>query len=105
VVAGARLATATFGIAAILLTASGIAIRELPVACGQIGTPNLDFFAKLTLVIGGAFWIVGVVATIRGRRLAPPRMGLVAIALVEVAVGVGLAVYYQHHFGWYDRCG
>ena len=100
-----RFATATFGLAATFLVASAIAIYELPGSCGEVGRPNLDFFARLTLGIVGGLWIAALIAASARPRATRTDRTLAAVALLEAGVGIGLALYYWHHTGWYDHCG
>lgn len=88
-----------------LVAASGVAISELPSACGEVGRPSVDFVAKLALAAGGGFWVVGLTAALGARRSSSSGKGFTAVALLEGCVGIGLALYYQRHIGWYDRCG
>ena len=100
-----RVAAATFGLAAIFLVASGIAIHELPGSCGEVGRPNLDWFARLTLATAGGLWIAAVIAGSGRWRATGADRKLAAVALLEACVGIGLLLYYRHHTGWYDHCG
>jgi uncharacterized membrane protein YfcA len=100
-----RFAAATSTLAAIFLVLSGIAIYELPGSCGEVGRPNLDFFARLALGIAGGLWIAGLVAVARRPRATRPQAIFAAVALLEACVGIGLVFYYRHHTGWYDHCG
>jgi hypothetical protein len=100
-----RFAAATYVVAAIFLVVSGIAIYELPGSCGEVGRPNLDFFARLVLGIVGALWIAALLAASGRPGVTRARGAFRAVALLEASVGIGLALYYRHHTGWYDHCG
>jgi len=100
-----RVAAATFGLAAIFLVASEIAIHELPASCGEVGRPNLDWVARLALVTVGGLWIAAVIAASGRWRAIGADRTLAAVALLEACAGIGLLLYYRHHTGWYDHCG
>jgi hypothetical protein len=100
-----RFAAATFTLAAVFALVSGVAIYELPGSCGEVGRPNLDFFARVALGIVGSLWIVAVMAATGRPRVARYQGIFAAVAVLEGCVGIGLTLYYRHHTGWYDHCG
>jgi hypothetical protein len=104
-VSRARFAAAVSSLAAGFLALSGIAISELPGSCGEVGRPNLDFFARLALGIAGGLWIAALIAATGRRPTRRPHGIIAAVALLEACVGIGLVLYYRHHTGWYDHCG
>jgi hypothetical protein len=104
-VSRARVAAAASTLAAVFLALAAIAISELPGSCGEVGRPNLDFFARLALGAVGGLLIAALIAAAGRLPVRRPNGIIAAVALLEACVGIGLVIYYRHHTGWYEHCG